>query len=368
MKIFISSLITGMEAFRAAARQAVSQLGHEPIMAEDFGAQPTSPQIACLQGLRQSAAVVLILGAGYGTKQGSGLSATHEEYREAKDRRPVFAFVQDGVTRDADQTAFVGELQGWDSGLFRGGFSSSEQLQAQITRRLHEWEIATMAGPVDEQELLRRALSLIPDEQRGYHRSGRSLMLAIASAPRQPILRPSELERQAFHDELLQAVLFGPQRLFTPSKPTTATVENHTLVITHDEGLGSVELDDEGNLMLQLPIPSAIHGMVVIEEHVMSLLTDGLHYAVWLLDRIDPTQRLTHVALAATLSGRDTVVWRTQREQDASPNSYSMGMGRNEHRPVHLAPAHRPRPALTHNADQLVEDLVTLLRREWQSR
>jgi hypothetical protein len=72
-----------------------------------------------------------------------------------------------GSARDADQTAFVGEVQAWDSGLFRDGFSSPEQLRAQITRRLHEWEVATMAGPVDERELLRRALALIPKEQRG---------------------------------------------------------------------------------------------------------------------------------------------------------------------------------------------------------
>ncbi|MGN6094546.1 MAG: DUF4062 domain-containing protein, partial [Luteibacter jiangsuensis] len=35
-RIFISSLISGMEAVRAAARQAVLDLGFEPVMAEDF--------------------------------------------------------------------------------------------------------------------------------------------------------------------------------------------------------------------------------------------------------------------------------------------------------------------------------------------
>jgi hypothetical protein len=368
MKIFISSLIAAMGAVRAAAREAVMQLGHEPVMAEDFGAQPTSPQIACLQGLRQSAAVVLILGQDYGTKQSSGLSATHEEYREAKDSRPVFAFVQEGVTRDADQAAFVREVQAWDTGLFRDGFSNAEQLRAQVSRRLHEWEIATMAGPVDEQELLRRALSLIPEEQRGYYRAGHSLVLTIASGPRQAILRPAEIERSAFHEEVLQALLFGTQRLFTPSKPTTPSIQDHAPMITHDNGAGIGRLDAEGNLMLRLPLAAAAHGVVVIEEDVTGALTAGLRFAVWLLDRIDQTQRLTHSALAATLSGGDTVVWRTQREQDASPHSYSIGMGLREHRPVHLSPAHRPRPALRHHADQLVEDLVTLLRREWRSR
>jgi Domain of unknown function (DUF4062) len=367
MKIFVSSLITGMEPFRAAARGAIIQLGHEPVMAEDLGAQPASPQIACLQGLRQSAAVILILGADYGAKQPSGLSPTHEEYREAKDKRPIIAFVQDEVTRDPDQASFVNEVQAWDSGLFRDGFSSPDQLWAKITRRLHEWEVATMAGPVDEQEMLQRALSLIPEDRRGYSRAVRTLVLAIASSPRQPILRPTEIERDAFHQELLQAALFGPQRLFTTSKPTTAIIEDHALVVTHDE-VGRVRLDGEGNVMMQLPLSSVSHDMVVIEENVSSVMTAGLRYAVWLLDRIDQTQRLTHVALAATLSGGDMTVWRTQREQDASPNSYVMGFGRDDHRPVHLTPAHRPRPALNHNADQLVEDLVTLLRREWRSK
>jgi hypothetical protein len=46
MKIFISSLISGFEPFREAARSAIANLRHEAVMAEEFGAQPTSPQIA----------------------------------------------------------------------------------------------------------------------------------------------------------------------------------------------------------------------------------------------------------------------------------------------------------------------------------
>jgi Domain of unknown function (DUF4062) len=366
MKIFVSSLVTGMEAFRAAAGEAIKQLGHEPVMAEDFGARPITPQISCLQGVRQSAVVVLILGASYGAKQSSGISATHEEYREAKGVRPIIAFVQEAVSRDADQSAFVSEVQAWDSGLFREGFSDPQKLRALITRRLHEWELASMAGAVDDKELLQRALSMIPTERRGYHRSGRSLVFAITSAPRQPILRPAEIEREAFHEELLQASLFGPQKLFSPSRATTAKVENHTLVLAHED-VGSIRLDEEGNLLMQLPLSSTSHDMVVIEENVTGVLAAALRYAVWILDQIDPTRRLTHVALAATLTGSDHAVWRAQREQDASPNSYSIGMGRDEHRPVHLAPPHRPRAALQHDADRLVEDIVTLLRREWRN-
>ncbi len=44
----------------------------------------------------------VILGGEYGAKQPSALSATHEEYREARETRPTFVFVQDGVTRKGE--------------------------------------------------------------------------------------------------------------------------------------------------------------------------------------------------------------------------------------------------------------------------
>lgn len=43
------------------------------------------------------------------------------------------------------------------------------------------------------------------------------------------------------------------------------------------------------------------------------------------------------------------------------------GMGRDKPGPVRLTPALRTRSALTHDAD-LVEDLVTLLRREYRGK
>lgn len=52
MKVFLSSLIIGMEPFRAAAREALTTLRHEPTMSEGFSAQPNSPQVACLSRLQ----------------------------------------------------------------------------------------------------------------------------------------------------------------------------------------------------------------------------------------------------------------------------------------------------------------------------
>jgi len=54
MKVFISSLISGFESCRAAARSAIQTLQHDPVMAGDFGAGPHAPQMACLQGMRDA--------------------------------------------------------------------------------------------------------------------------------------------------------------------------------------------------------------------------------------------------------------------------------------------------------------------------
>ncbi len=115
MKVFISSVIGGFEAYRDAAAQAISTLGHTAKRSEDYGASPSSPQAVCLAGVREADCVVLILGDRYGEDQPSGLSASHEEYREARDRVDVLAFIQRDISPETPQDAFITECDGRDS-------------------------------------------------------------------------------------------------------------------------------------------------------------------------------------------------------------------------------------------------------------
>src|SRR5438105_14686848 len=180
MKVFISSPIHGLEPFRAAAARAAAALRHEAKRSEDFGAAADTPQQACLAGARWADVVVLLLGARYGERQPSGLSATHEEYREAKSRCPVLAFVECGVERDAAQQEFIAEVRGWAGGVLTGDFGSPEELQDAVTRALHELELTQQAGSVDEGEMADRARALIPDR---YGLQGAALCVATAGGP-----------------------------------------------------------------------------------------------------------------------------------------------------------------------------------------
>jgi hypothetical protein len=94
-------------------------------------------ELRACAAFRDSALVVLIMGGGYGDIQpASGLSATHEEYGEAKGQRPVLAFVQDGVVREPAQAEFVREAP--SASVSRSSLREeiSPQLSASTFRKL----------------------------------------------------------------------------------------------------------------------------------------------------------------------------------------------------------------------------------------
>src|SRR2546428_4615878 len=124
-------------------------LDHSIVRSESFGAQPTSPQRACRAAVRDADVVVLLLGGTYGRKdQRTGKSPTHEEFEEAHaSGRDVLAFVQDGVERDADQEAFLGEARAWSGGALTGRFRTPEELRDAVTQGLNRLALSRAAGP-----------------------------------------------------------------------------------------------------------------------------------------------------------------------------------------------------------------------------
>jgi hypothetical protein len=373
MKIFVSSLISGFEPYREAARSAITTLRHEAVIAEEFGAQPNSPQIACLRGVRSADLVILILGENYGSVQGtSGVSPTHEEFLEARDIKPVLAFVQEGVTRDAQQADFVSEVQGWQQGYFRGGFKSPEELKDLVTRAIHDYQLAHATAPLDIEALKQSAIGLLPKNRNGNSVELPMLILAVAGGPLQRILRPAELEQQKLVNTLHQRALFSEPRLFDSTKGMESGIEESALFLEQDRGAG-IRLDERGALVVRLPLEEPIRrkhsgftGFALIQEIVVEKLTAAIAYADWALEQIDPTQRLTHVALAARINASDHMGWRTQAEDDASPNSITMGFGGNDEKPP--VSVDLPRAALRFDAARLAEDLMVPLRRQRKTK
>jgi hypothetical protein len=369
MKVFVSSVISDFEPFRSAARSSITTLRHEPVMAEDFGARPDSPQVACLQGVRHSDIVVLVLGGRYGAVQpASGLSPTHEEFREARDHKPVLVFVQEGVEREASQEAFVAEVQTWQGGYIRGGFKTADELRDAVTRAIHDHQLANATGPADPAQLVAAAEALIPRPRANQRADAPTLHLAITGGPPQRLLRPAQLEASELREFIHQKALFGSQRIFDKAKGTEDGIEGDTLVLHQERGAG-VRLAETGSIQLTLPLQdtntrerSGFGFTAIIEEAVVQRLTVGLEFANLLLDHIDSTQRLAHIAIAAAIEASDYMGWRTQAEQEASPNSGTIRMGNDEALPpLHLQV---PRPKLRLAVHELAEDLMVKLRRQ----
>lgn len=370
MRIFISSLISGFEQQRAAVRRAVTTLRHEAVMAEDFGAQPTSPQIACLRGLRESDMVILVLGEGYGfVPPGSALSATHQEYREARETKPVLAFLQEGIDPDPEQAAFIAEVQAWEGGLFRGTFRHPDDLQDGVTRALHDVTLANATGPVDEREMMARALAMFAPENRNQALPA-MLELVVVGGPGQRILRPAEMEAPQLVEHLEQVALYGDSRLFDRSLGVISGLDGSDLVL-RQEGGASIRITEQGSVSLRMPLDrprsargfDAMSGLVVIEETVKEGIGIALAYAAGVLEKIDRTQRLTHLAIALRIAGAEHRGWRTLAQHAANTTSIQIGHGGMRERQPITSMVRRSVLGLDRSA--MVEDLLIPLRRQF---
>ncbi|MGV3726255.1 DUF4062 domain-containing protein [Hydrogenophaga sp.] len=368
MKVFVSSLIGGYEALRQAARDAITSLGHEPVMAEDFRAQANSPQVACLQALRSANLVALVLVDRYGQPHSdSGISPTHEEYLEARGTKPILLFVQQGVTPEPRQQDLLREAQSWQGGLFREGFETAEQLRTLITRSIHAYELAHASGPVDGSALARDAEALLSRRERDRAQGEPALRFALTCGPARQILRPAKLEAEKLADAIQQRAMFGSPRIFAKEEGVEASINENALVLSQESG-AFARIDDRGRIELRLPLERGSRNnrglgslLGVIEESVLRELANAISFSVWLLDHVDPTQRVTHVGIAATLDASDHLGWRTQAEQDANPNSGTMRMFSGLDKPTSLD---RVRASLKFDTAHLVEDLMVPLRRQ----
>lgn len=368
MKVFVSSLIGGYGQYRDTVVDAAAMLGHTVLRAEDLGATPVSPQQACLGLVRDSDVVVLLIGERYGAVQPSGLSATHEEYREARERKPVLVFVEEPASRDEKQAAFLVEVQEWATGHFRSVFSDPASLKAAVVQRLHEHELAVSHGSFDQAECLGRARSLLPSDSRGFG-AGPKLIVAIAAGPHQQVIRPVEVSDAALAADLQREALFGPNAVLDRTEGTTESVRGTQLMLRQDHG--EITLDQAGSLRISTVLRSSggRRGMeipAIIQEDVLRFVGSAVRYAGWVFDRVDPIRRLTDVVILVHLAGGEWMPWRTRSEHEASPTSGSMGMRGDATSTVELTPPGRHRQALTHDADRIAEDLTVLLARDRQ--
>jgi hypothetical protein len=162
-----------------------------------------------------------------------------------------------------------------------------------VTRRLHEWELSQQAGPVDEQALLARTAGLLPTRYT-YAAGIAPLHVVVAGALAQQVLRPSALDDPALHRDMQREAVYGDRPVLDPGQGVELPAVRGT-TLTIRQGNAEITLDEQGNVRVTRPGRDARRGasafsggiQSLVEEDVRDRVADGIHYAGWLLNRID---------------------------------------------------------------------------------
>ncbi len=362
MKVFVSSVISGYQEYRDAVFRAVQMIGGDVIRAEDFSASEESPQVACMRGVRSADVTVLLLGDRYGYLQQSGLSATHEEFREAAERGPVLAFEHSGVNREDRQRRFLHEVQDWAGGRLTGSYSSSEELRGLVVRALHEHQMSRATGSADPEEMHRRALEALPPLSRNAA-TDPSLHVIVAGGPHQEVLRPAQLDDPALVREIHREALFGTAAVFHGTQGVHHRVDHSHLNLEQDDR--SVRISDDGTVRVTVPVLGERDSgwlRAIVENDVREWTAVALRFAGWLIDLVDSTRRLADVAVIAALNDTGMHPWRSTGDA-GNPRRVQMRTG-DQSAVVPESPRRRARAALAADAGAIAEDLSALLRRK----
>lgn len=370
-RVFISSIIAEYIEYREAVAAAARAVNCEVIRSEDFNARPETPQQACINALRMSDIVVFALGATYGKHQSSGLSATHEEWREAiEEQKPILIFVEKVDTREPEQTEFIQEVEQWEDGRLRKSFDSPADLQEKVTQALSDWLLAEASSPADKADMIAHAEQALPKHQ-PYSSGDSSLLVVVAGGRHFQILRPTELQDDQLCQDLQQAAMFGANPPLS-SQEATRLKQDQTGRLVIGQASASITLDNCGTILIEQPsalnqrewfsgIPS------IIEEDICEILVRALRFVSKVLDMIDDTNRITDVVALAVFHNTNVRPWRTMAEYAASPNSATLDGDRSGVIVGKDQPTIR-RSNLYHQAERIAGDLCVLLKQAGNTR
>lgn len=134
-RVFVSSVMAGMDDHRKAAAEAITTVGATPVMFETFGGREDPPGAAYLSEVGRSEIYAGVLDVPYGRLQATGRSATHDEYQEAERLGlsvSVWATTKTAEPRQADFLKEVRQLH------TTGTYSTVDELRKGIEGRLVE--------------------------------------------------------------------------------------------------------------------------------------------------------------------------------------------------------------------------------------
>ena len=133
LKVFISGTQDDLQAERRAIADAVSALGHEPLMAETYGTQPMPSLSAIREMIDRADFYIGVYGARYGWQMDNGVSVSEFEFTEFRRTHPrrILIYVKETEPL-SEQVRFLQRVEDFKEGYFR-------RPRFTDTRQLAEW-------------------------------------------------------------------------------------------------------------------------------------------------------------------------------------------------------------------------------------
>lgn len=362
MKVFISSVIHGYGHYRDGVAEIIKELDYVAIRSEDFPAQPNTPQQACLQAVRESDVMVLLLGAKYGTIQQSDLSATQEEYEEAECfGKPVLVFVELNTDPDQRQKQFIDQFRSWYSGKLLDYFSNLSDLKCKVKRSLIQLYQSIASPEFDSNALVKRAERLIGGDIT-YREP--LLLFSLVGSPNNQIIHPAVLNDLYFQQQIEQYAKKKEHSVLKSNEKTNKYIREKWLIL--QQVSANIQLSQDGEIVVSKNLmenQDYRDGLpVIIKERVSEHILGILQFCANTLDKIDSAKSISRMIVSVRITGNQYTPWRTELEHKRNPNRINLGNLDKAMGPVSLT--HFARLVLRRDLIDIRDDLVAVIERE----
>ncbi|MFL5612405.1 MAG: DUF4062 domain-containing protein [Gemmatimonadaceae bacterium] len=334
-RVFVSSVVEGFEAFRAAAREGIVSVGGEPVLVnEDFPSLATSSRNACLDAVDSSDMVVSVIGERGGWQTPSGKLVVEEEYERALTRKlPVLVFIQK-TTHDVAAAAFIRRITDYIDGAFRRTFGTPRELRDEVERALR---------PLVRETEKRTPVSTGSRNHfaRPYSVQGMTMLRLVLTPERnEEVIDPVRLNSAEFRKRVYSIAHADGVNLLTYERPKTSSIEGDDLVIVQTEPGGRhgdgehvrVQLSETGELIIDANVSGRVQrgdrftgldGMVVAIEDIETVLRLCFSFAAALYEELDPYKRHQRFQYNVALSG---LGYRNLERNPQARASYTMNL------------------------------------------
>ena len=324
--VFISSIQGGFEDVRAGARAGVENFGHRAVMAETTGAAAASPQRALLDRVAAADIYLLLVGPQYGARQASGVSATEEEFDEARRRgKPILVLRQDGELEPEQEEFLRRATGGWEGGILYDHFRDASDVGLAVVRALRNLEERGARAEL-EPAAVARAQELATGARRdGYGHGGASARVVLVPLLGQRLLDAVALDDAALPDELAGSARAA--RLVSQSQgiDTRVTAAGITLMVgeRHSGGL-TISIGANGEIVAEASVAGDdqnFGSMRVVPERLEQAIRSAIAFAESVWQRVDARGEVQEVAVTVAIPGAQHRSWGAGR----GGSSISMG-------------------------------------------